>query len=108
MPKYKNIVAGLAISTALTGGAVALGAATTTTTASASTATIASWGGGGGGGGSFWRGGCGNRCGGGGCGGGRRFWRCGHNRMRIHNSNHRTMNHIRLGRNSRSNDVVIG
>ncbi|GII57006.1 hypothetical protein Pth03_53950 [Planotetraspora thailandica] len=103
MPKYKNIIAGLAISTALTGGAVALGAATTTTTASASTATIASWGGGGCGGGGFWRGG--NRCGGG-CH--RGFFRCGHNRMRIHNSNHRTFNHVRLDRNARGNDVVIG
>ncbi|GAA4597225.1 hypothetical protein GCM10023194_71450 [Planotetraspora phitsanulokensis] len=105
MPKYKNVIAGLAISTALTGGAVALGAATTTTTASASTATIASWGGGGcGGGRGFWRGG--NRCGGGGCH--RGFWRCGHNRMRIHNSNHRTFNNVRLDRNARGNDVVIG
>jgi hypothetical protein len=97
MPMFKNVIAGLAISTALTGGAVALGAATTTTTASA--ATISSWGGGG--------------CGGGGCGfrrgfgGHRGFWRCGHNRFRSTFNNHRNLNRIDV-RNSRAADVNIG
>lgn len=38
MPKFKSVLAGLAISTALSGGVVALGAATTATSASAGTA----------------------------------------------------------------------
>ncbi|MEV3983301.1 hypothetical protein [Nonomuraea sp. NPDC049758] len=37
MPKLKSIVAGLAMSTALSGGVIALGAATTTTSAEAAT-----------------------------------------------------------------------
>ncbi|GHE35562.1 hypothetical protein GCM10017673_42970 [Streptosporangium violaceochromogenes] len=39
MPKFKSVLAGLAISTALSGGVVALGAATTATSATAGTAT---------------------------------------------------------------------
>ncbi|GAA1288921.1 hypothetical protein Psi02_18240 [Planotetraspora silvatica] len=103
MPKYKNVIAGLAISTALTGGAVALGAATTTTTASAT--TVSSWGGGGCGGGGFWRSGH-RRCGGGGC---HRGWSRGcHNRFRStwRNNEHRQLNNINV-RNSDA-DVVVG
>jgi len=40
MPKYKSVIAGLAISTALTGGVVGLGAATTVTSASATITTV--------------------------------------------------------------------
>ncbi|ETK31191.1 hypothetical protein [Microbispora sp. ATCC PTA-5024] len=50
MPTFRNVIAGLAISTALTGGAVALSAATGASAASATTATVAScWGNGHGG-----------------------------------------------------------
>ncbi|GAA4572563.1 hypothetical protein [Planotetraspora kaengkrachanensis] len=58
MPNFKSLVGALAISTALTGGAVALGATVTTSAANASTVM-----------------GCGGGCGGGGCG-------------RSHNRNH--------------------
>ncbi|RSN08646.1 hypothetical protein DMB42_21885 [Nonomuraea sp. WAC 01424] len=37
MPKFKSVIAGLAMSTALSGGAIALGAATTATSAEAAT-----------------------------------------------------------------------
>ncbi|GII28112.1 hypothetical protein [Planotetraspora mira] len=63
MPNFKSLVGALAISTALTGGAVALGAAVTTSTASAATVM---------------------GCGGGGCGGG---WGRSH-RNSNHNRNH--------------------
>ncbi|MGI5492406.1 hypothetical protein [Microtetraspora malaysiensis] len=68
MPKFKTVIAGLAISTAMTGGAVALGATTTATTANAAVVQ-AGWGGGGGG----W--GRGHR---------NRNWNRNHNRNREH------------------------
>ncbi|WP_433350520.1 hypothetical protein ACQP25_40770 [Microtetraspora malaysiensis] len=68
MPKFKSVIAGLAISTAMTGGAVALGATTTATTANAAVVQ-AGWGGGGGG----W--GRGHR---------NRNWNRNHNRNREH------------------------
>ncbi|WP_030910544.1 hypothetical protein [Streptosporangium amethystogenes] len=40
MPKFKGVLAGLAISTALAGGIVGMGAATTVTSASAMTTTV--------------------------------------------------------------------
>ncbi|MFG1700724.1 hypothetical protein [Nonomuraea sp. NPDC049309] len=40
MPKLKSVIAGLALSTALTGGVVSLGAATTTASADAATTQI--------------------------------------------------------------------
>ncbi|MCC5579868.1 hypothetical protein IMZ11_30020 [Microtetraspora sp. AC03309] len=71
MPKLKSVIAGLAISTAMTGGAVALGAATTTTAANAGVIQV----------------GCGGGCGGGwgGCGG---WGRGGRNHNRNFNRNH--------------------
>ncbi|WP_440100524.1 hypothetical protein [Streptosporangium sp. H16] len=52
MPEFKSVLAGLAISTALAGGVVAMGAATTVTSANAMTTavtagTFTTWGGGG-------------------------------------------------------------
>jgi hypothetical protein len=52
MPEFKSVLAGLAISTALAGGVVAMGAATTVTGANAMTTavtagTFTTWGGGG-------------------------------------------------------------
>lgn len=71
MPNFRSLVGALAISTALTGGAIALGTAVTTSAAHASTVM-----------------GCGG-CGGG-CGGG---WRRGN---RNHNRNHnRQAQHVR-------------
>ncbi|MFI0422555.1 hypothetical protein C1I98_29760 [Spongiactinospora gelatinilytica] len=69
MPKVKKIAAALAISTAVTGGVVGLGAATATTTANAGVAiTTQNWGCGGhhGCGGGHWGG---SHCGGGHWGG---------------------------------------
>ncbi|GAA3028037.1 hypothetical protein [Streptosporangium longisporum] len=40
MPKFNSVIAGLAISTALTGGVVGMGAATTVTSAAASVTTV--------------------------------------------------------------------
>ncbi|MGC5014751.1 hypothetical protein ACLQ2R_28630 [Streptosporangium sp. DT93] len=40
MPKFKSVIAGLAISTALTGGVVGMGAATAVTSAAASATTV--------------------------------------------------------------------
>ncbi|MEU4831443.1 hypothetical protein [Streptosporangium sp. NPDC023615] len=40
MPKFKSVIAGLAISTALTGGVVGMGAATTVTSAGATATTV--------------------------------------------------------------------
>ncbi|MFF0306623.1 hypothetical protein ACFYSC_04305 [Streptosporangium sp. NPDC004379] len=86
MPKFKSVFAGVAVSTALAGGIVSLGAATTATAANAAVAqtTVAGFQTCGGcGGGCGWR-----RCGcGGGCG-----RRCSHNRFRLRvitvNNNH--------------------
>ncbi|MFF5206166.1 hypothetical protein [Streptosporangium sp. NPDC000396] len=77
MPKFKSVLAGLAISTALAGGIVGLGAATTTTAANASVAQTAAvgfqtWGGCG----------CHRRCGWG-CGCGRRCCGRGHQRVKV-------------------------
>ncbi|MEU8202615.1 hypothetical protein [Streptosporangium sp. NPDC049046] len=53
MPEFKSVLAGLAISTALAGGVVAMGAATTVTSANAMTTAVTAgtfttwWGGGG-------------------------------------------------------------
>jgi hypothetical protein len=76
MPNFKSLVGALAISTALTGGAVALGTAVTTNAANASTVM--------GGGG----------CGGGGCGWGRghRNHNRNHNRQRQHARQHQHQN----------------
>ncbi|WP_433219199.1 hypothetical protein [Microtetraspora malaysiensis] len=97
MPKLKSVIAGLAISTAMTGGAVALGAATTTTPASAGVVQV----------------GCGGGCGGGWGGGGwggrgrnrnhNRNWNRNHNRQHQtnrQNQNQRqfVINNIRIGR----------
>ncbi|MGJ6961260.1 hypothetical protein ACSDR0_05060 [Streptosporangium sp. G11] len=68
MPKFKSVIAGLAISTALTGGVVGMGAATTATSAGATTATVTAAAFPTCGGGCGWRRGCGCRC----CGGGHR------------------------------------
>jgi hypothetical protein len=107
MPKLKSVIAGLAMSTALTGGVVSVGAATTATSASAatnvsSTAPVVTWAGchrsyrcgGWGGWGHRW-GGCSSRCGHRGWGGW--GWRRHHRsfpriRVVIHNSNH-NINH---------------
>ncbi|SDI76411.1 hypothetical protein SAMN05421869_10746 [Nonomuraea jiangxiensis] len=89
MPKLKSVIAGLAISTAMAGGVVGLGAATTATSASAaqiSTGTSVLTGGG-----------CHRRrCGwgGGGWGGHRRH----HNRIHIHIFNHNLNNNINENR----------
>ncbi|WP_433497892.1 hypothetical protein ACQP1K_23700 [Sphaerimonospora sp. CA-214678] len=70
MPKFRNVITGLAISTALAGGSLAL-AATTATTAAAATTTVASatngcgWG---------WGHGCRGR-------------NCNRNKLRNHNTN---------------------
>ncbi|MEU8384201.1 hypothetical protein [Streptosporangium sp. NPDC048865] len=82
MPKFKSVIAGLAISTALTGGVVGMGAATTVTSANAMTTAITSaayptWGGGCG-----WRRGCGRCC------GGHRHHRRSHHRFRLIINNH--------------------
>ncbi|GAA4586579.1 hypothetical protein GCM10023194_33130 [Planotetraspora phitsanulokensis] len=73
MPSFKSLVGVLAISTALTGGAVALGTAVTTGAANATTVM-----------------GCGGGCGGGGWGRGHRNrnnnWN--HNRVRQHERQH--------------------
>ena len=58
MPNFKGVLAGLAISTALAGGIVSLGAATTTATAGASTVTAGASVINCGGGGCGWRRGC--------------------------------------------------
>ncbi|MFJ2028962.1 hypothetical protein [Streptosporangium sp. NPDC087985] len=90
MLKLKSVFAGLAVSTAMAGGIVGLGAATTATAANAGVAPTAvgfsAWGGCGGG--------CGRRCGGG-CGGwgGRRE----HHRIRV-----------RIVNNNRNTNIVSG
>jgi hypothetical protein len=61
MPNIKGVIAGLAISTALAGGIVSLGAAATTATAGASTVTAGAVLTHCGGGGCGWRRGCGCR-----------------------------------------------
>jgi hypothetical protein len=94
MPKFKSVLAGLAISTAMSGGVIGLGALTTASSANAtaSAATdagvVAGWGGG-----------CHRRCGGwGGWGGGgwggwgRRHHRGGHVKVHIHLHNSNTNN----------------
>ncbi|WP_433350510.1 hypothetical protein ACQP25_40745 [Microtetraspora malaysiensis] len=99
MPKFKSVIAGLALSTAVTGGAVALGAATTATAANAGIVQVGC-------------GGCGGGCGGGGgWGWGGRGRNRNHNRNwnRNHNRQHQTnrqnqnqrqfvINNIRVGR----------
>ncbi|WP_329085731.1 MULTISPECIES: hypothetical protein [unclassified Streptosporangium] len=93
MPKFKSVLAGLAISTALTGGVVAMGAATTVTSAGAMTTavtagTFATWGGGG--------------C----CGRDRhRFHHRRHERFRVFHNND-TFNRNRLHNDTRSDRVV--
>ncbi|WP_326825554.1 hypothetical protein [Streptosporangium sp. NBC_01756] len=78
MPMFKSVFAGLAISTALAGGIVSLGAATTMTTANAAVAQTTIVG--------FQT--CGGGCGGG-WGGCRREHRCENHRfrLRIHTNN---------------------
>ncbi|GAA3411758.1 hypothetical protein [Streptosporangium vulgare] len=82
MPKFKSVLAGLAISTALTGGVVGLGAATTATSAGAMTTTVTAAAFPTCGGGCGWRRGCG-RC----CGGGWRHHRR-HHRIKVIINNH--------------------
>ncbi|GAA4230083.1 hypothetical protein FHR32_001717 [Streptosporangium album] len=85
MPMFKSVFAGLAISTALAGGIVSLGAATTMTTANAAVAQTTI--------GAFQTcGGCGGGCGGG-CNRDRRFERR-HFRLRIF-TNNRNHNDVR-------------
>ncbi|MDF5755506.1 hypothetical protein [Spongiactinospora sp. TRM90649] len=108
MPKVKKIAATLAISTALTGGVVGLGAATTTTSANAGVSVVALGGCGGGHG-------CGNRCGGGSCGGGGCGGNWGHKRWTNRSTvkiNHVTGNvrwrHARGCLHIRKNFEVLG
>ncbi|WP_433366747.1 hypothetical protein [Streptosporangium sp. CA-115845] len=93
MPKYKSVLAGLAISTALTGGVVGMGAATTVTSASAMTTTVTSV--------AFptWGGGCGRGCG---CGGRSHFRRSHHRFRLILNNRSNNDNHLdNFNRNDR-------
>ncbi|MER6175535.1 hypothetical protein [Streptosporangium sp. NPDC001681] len=98
MPKYKGVLAGLAISTALTGGVVGMGAATTVTSASAMTTTIT--------GAAFptWGGGCGR-----GCGCGRSHFRRTHHRFRLTlNNRSNNDNHLdNFNRNDRLVPVLV-
>ncbi|MGW0588079.1 hypothetical protein [Streptosporangium sp. NPDC002607] len=97
MPEFKSVLAGLAISTALAGGVVAMGAATTVTSANAMTTTVTAaafpaWGGG---------------CGGGGCGRGNRhnFHTRHRERFRVFENND-SFNRNRLHNDTRSDRAV--
>ena len=105
MPKFKSVIAGLVISTGMSGGLISLGALTTATSASATTASAStsastfSWG-------------CGRRCGGwGGWGGwGRRnHGRSGRVKVHIHLHNN-NQNTVRTPIRSfdRPSDVALG